>query len=410
MGGSARRRNLVIAGAGAAIVVLAAYDLVIWAQNYAADNFHNDFTFYYAAARLGLTHGWSGLYDLKLQQEQLDAIGSRITIAELARYISPPPLAWLVVPLSLLPYRVAYALWSAILLLGLALTWRLASPGSGRVRVLYLVAAVGWLPLVYGLQLGQPGLLVAAGVAGSYALLRRERPLAAGACLGVLVLKPQLAFLVPAALLVTGRWKAFSAATVVVAVLAIFSMAALGPDGVATYMQRLNFASGVPVNQSQTLASLIGNLPVTRAVQALIALWTLLLAYRLRRRGPELPMALALVGGLAAAPYVHYDDLLMLGLAGWLYLRSPLHRWGWAYALALAIAAEGFPIWGAGPILIGEVGALALLSLVSPLEADHRNGEHHDAEGQHDAHLEGDRQNLAVDRESKPVDHRAGQT
>src|ERR1700694_4608519 len=353
MGGSARRRNLVIAGAGAAIVVLAAYDLVIWAQNYAADNFHNDFTFYYAAARLGLTHGWSGLYDLKLQQEQLDAIGSRITIAELARYISPPPLAWLVVPLSLLPYRVAYALWSAMLLLALALTWRLASPGSGRVRVL---------------------------------------------------------FLVPAALLVTGRWKAFSAATVVVAVLAIFSMPALGPDGVATYMQRLNFASGVPVNQSQTLASLIGNLPVTRAVQALIALWTLLLAYRLRRRGPELPMALALVGGLAAAPYVHYDDLLMLGLAGWLYLRSPLQRWGWAYALALAIAAEGFPIWGAGPILIGEVGALALLSLVSPLEADHRNGEHHDAEGQHDAHLEGDRQNLAVDRESKPVDHRAGQT
>jgi alpha-1,2-mannosyltransferase len=363
MGGSARRRNLLITGAAAAVVVLAAYDLVIWAQNYGADNFHNDFTFYYAAAQLGLAHGWSGLYDLRLQQEQLNAIGSRIDIAELARYISPPPLAWLVVPLSLLPYRIAYAFWSAFLLVALTLTWRLASPGRGRVRVLYLVAAVGWLPVVYGLHLGQPALLVAAGVAGCYALLLRDRPLAAGACLGVLVLKPQLAFLVPAALLVAGRWRAFSAAAVVVAVLAVISAVALGPDGVATYLQRLNFASNVPVNQSQTLAPLIGNLPITRAVQVLIALWALVLAYRLRRRGPELVLAVSLLGGLAAAPYVHYDDLAMLGLAGWLYLRSMTPRWAWTYLLALAIVVEGFPIWGAGPILAGELGALLLLTL-----------------------------------------------
>lgn len=356
----------MIAAAAAAVVVLAAYDLVIWAQNFASDNFHNDFTFYYAAARLGLTHGWSGLYDLHLQQEQLDAIGSRIHIAELARYISPPPLAWLVVPLSLLPYRVAYALWSAILLLALALTWRLASPGRGRVRVLYLVAAIGWLPVVYGLQLGQPGVLVAAGVAGCYVLLMRDRQLAAGACLGVLVLKPQLAFLVPVALLVTGRWRGFSAAAVVVAILAIFSAVALGPDGVATYTQRLSFASNVPVNQSQTLAPLIGNLATTRAVQVLIAIWTLLQAYRLRRRGPELTLAVALLGGLAAAPYVHYDDLVMLGLAGWLYLRSVTPRWACTYVLALAVVAEGFPIWGAGPILAGELGGLALMTFMRP--------------------------------------------
>jgi alpha-1,2-mannosyltransferase len=409
MNGSARRRNLAIAGAAAAVAVLAAYDLVIWAQSFAADNFHNDFTFYYAAARLGLTHVWSGLYDLQLQQQQLDAIGSRIHIAELARYISPPPLAWLVVPLSLLPYPVAYAFWSALLLLALAVTWRLASPGSGRVRVIYLVAAIGWLPVVYGLQLGQPGLLVAAGVAGCYALLLRDRQLAAGACLGVLALKPQLAFLVPAALLVTGRWRAFFAAAVVVGALAIVSAVALGPDGIATYAQRLTFASSVPVNQSQTLAPLIGSLPITRVVQLLIALWALALAYRLRRRGPEVTLAVALVGGLAAAPYVHYDDLAMLGLAGWLYLRSPTPRWSWTYAVALAVVAEGFPIWGAGPILAGELGALALLTLFPSLEAHHRDGQHHDAEGQHDSRFERDGQDLAVDREPKPVDHRAGQ-
>jgi hypothetical protein len=366
MGESRPARNLTVAGAGAAVVVLAVYDLGIWIKTILGDSFHNDLSFYYAAARLGLTHGWSGLYDLPLLQEQLHAIGSQIQVAALARYVSPPPLAWLVTPLTLLPFQWAYLVWSAILVLALALTWRLAAPGHGRLRVLYLVAAIGWLPVIYGLQLGQPGMLVALGVAACYALLQRDRDLAAGAILGVMVLKPQLAILVPAALLVAGRWRAFAAATAVVAILAIVSALALGGGGVATYEQRLNFASTVPESQAQTIAPWIGNLAITRAVQALIALWTLGLAYRLRARGPGPVIAVALVGGLAAGPYVHYDDLTMLGLAGWLYLRSSKQQWGWVYLVALAIAAEGFPIWGAGPVLIGELGALALLTLLPP--------------------------------------------
>jgi hypothetical protein len=179
MSGSRAARNLAVAGAAAAVVVLAVYDLGVWIQTMVADSFHNDLSFYYAGARLGLTHGWSGLYDLQLQQEQLRAIGSQIQVAALARYISPPPLAWLVAPLTLLPFQWAYLVWSAVLVVALALTWRLAAPGHGRLRVLYLVAAIGWLPVVYGLQLGQPGMLVALGVAACYALLQRDRELAA---------------------------------------------------------------------------------------------------------------------------------------------------------------------------------------------------------------------------------------
>jgi hypothetical protein len=111
----ARTRNLLIAAGAAAALVAAGYDAWLWATSYAGDNFHNDFTFYFAAARLGLAHGWGGLYNLGLQQQQLDAIGSHIKVAQLARYVSPPPLAWLVVPLTALPFRVAYWLWSAVL-------------------------------------------------------------------------------------------------------------------------------------------------------------------------------------------------------------------------------------------------------------------------------------------------------
>src|SRR5947208_2728839 len=403
------RRNLAVAGAAAAATVSAVYSLWLWVSNYAADNFHNDFTFYYAAARLGLAHGWSHLYDLRLQQEQLDAIGSHITVAQLARYVSPPPLAWLVTPLALLPYQVAYWLWSALLVGTLVLAWHLAAPGKSRGRVIFLVAAIGWLPIVYGLQLGQPALFVAGGVAACYALLQRGRDVEAGAVLGVLVLKPQLALLVPVVLLVSGRWRAFASAVVVLAALTAASLVVLGPSGVTEYLDRLNFATTIPENQGQTIAGWIHNLQVARVVQGLLAAWTVGVAYRLRRRGSAVVLAVALIGGLAASPYVHYDDLAMLGLACLLFLRAAHGRWVIAYAIALFIAAEGFPVWQAGPVLAGELLALALFSIPA-LKHHHGYTEQDDAEREHDPCFEGDRQHLAVDGQAQPVDGRARET
>ena len=370
MGGTQYRRNLAIAAGAVAAILFAAFDLYQWAQAYASDNFHNDLTFYYAAAKIGLSHGWQSIYDLRLQQEALDALGSRIQIAELARYISPPPVAWLAVPLTLLPFQVAYFVWSALLLAALGWTWYLAAPGTGRIRLVHLAAAVGWLPVIYGLQLGQPSLFVTLGVAGSYALLRRDRPFLAGLALGALVLKPQLAFLVPAALLVSGRYRAFWGSVVAVGALALVAALVVGPDGISTYQERLSFAAGVPVNRELTIAALIGNIPVARVVQALLAIWALALAYRLRGRGHEWVFIPALIGGLVASPYLHLDDLVMLGLAAWLYLRtSPRPGWSWIAVIAMVVAAEGIPLWGPLPVIAGELFVLLLLSLMPRHEA-----------------------------------------
>ncbi len=352
--------------AGAVTAALfAVFDLYQWALAYAGDRFHNDFTFYYAAARIGLAHGWKSLYDLQLQQAELDTIGSGIKIAELARYISPPPVAWSALPLTPLPYPVAYWTWSALLMIALVLTWRLASPGHGTWRLVHLAAAVGWLPVIYGLQLGQPGLFVAVGVAACYALLKAERPFWAGIALGALALKPQLAFLAPAALLVSGRTRAFWGSVVALGVLGLASALTLGPSGIADYETRLSFAAGVPVNRELTLAPLIGSLAVTRVIQAVIALWALFLVYRLRRRGHEWIFIPALVGGLLASPYLHLDDLALLGLAAWLYARTSPRAWALGFLLAVAIAVEGVPIWGPLPLIAGEVVALVLLSFTS---------------------------------------------
>jgi hypothetical protein len=392
-----RWHNLGVAAGAVTASLFAAYDLYQWAMAYAADKFHNDFTFYYAAARIGLAHGWSSIYDLSLQQAELDAIGSGIKIAELARYISPPPVAWSALLLTPLPFPIAYWVWSALLLVALGLTWRLASPGTGPVRLIHLAAAVGWLPVIYALQLGQPGLFVALGVAACYALLQGERPFWAGIALGALALKPQLAFLVPPALLLSGRTRAFWGSVVVLGLLAGASAIALGSSGIAAYESRLSFAASVPVNRELTLALLTGNVAVTRVIQAAIALWALFLAYRLRGRGQEWILVSALLGGMLATPYLHLDDLVMLGLAAWLYLRTDRNPpWAWAFLLGLVIAIEGVPIWGPLPLIVGELIALVLLS-VAALKHHDRNAEHHGAEAENDGRLQRDRKQIAVD-------------
>ena len=357
----ARWRNLGAAAGGLAAALFAVFDLYQWALAYAGDKFHNDFTFYYAAARIGLAHGWGSIYNLGLQQSELTAMGSGITIAQLARFISPPPVAWLAVPFTPLPYPIAYWIWSALLVGALAVVCVLAAPGNRWIRLIFFAAAIGWLPVIYSLQLGQPGMFVALGVAGCYVLLR-DRPLWAGAALGAVVLKPQLAFLVPAALLAARRDRAFLGSVIAIGGLGAASLIAVGPSGVTDYLSRLNFASSVSVNRELTLAAVFGDATITRIAEAAIAAWTLLLVYRLRHRQAEWIFVAALAGGMLATPYAHLDDLAMFGLAAFLYLRMNPPAWTWIYVLAFVLVVEGEPIWGPAPVIVAEVSALALVS------------------------------------------------
>ena len=82
---STRWRNLGAAAGGAAAALFAIFDLYQWAAAYAADHFHNDFTFYYVAAKIGLAHGWASIYDLSIQQAQLDLLDSKLDDSQLGQ-------------------------------------------------------------------------------------------------------------------------------------------------------------------------------------------------------------------------------------------------------------------------------------------------------------------------------------
>src|SRR5260370_1939157 len=99
------------------------------------------------------------------------------------------------------------------------------------------------------MQRGPPGLFVALGVAGSYALLRANRPLWAGAALGAAALKPQLPFLVPVALLAARQARAFIGSAIALGALAPAPALPLGTPSFASSTTPLPFPPHVPVNR-----------------------------------------------------------------------------------------------------------------------------------------------------------------
>jgi hypothetical protein len=115
-------------------------------------------------------------------------------------YLNPPELAWLVTPLSYLPYTLAGSIWTVLLAAALGLVWFLGAPGRKLVRLIHGVGAAALLPVFVGVLFGQVSLVVVAAVALSWWLVSRGRPWLAGLALSVLILKPQMAFLVPVGL------------------------------------------------------------------------------------------------------------------------------------------------------------------------------------------------------------------
>jgi hypothetical protein len=167
---------------------------------------------------------------------------------------------------------------------------------------------------------GQNGFLVAALMLGGVRLLR-PRPLLAGALLAGVGIKPQLAPLIPFALLFGGHWRALVGAALMAVVLVLATSLAFGMDAWADWLDTLGghrIAAGrdVLLQMMPTVTSavlLLGGasrlaLPAQAAgvAAALLALW------RVRRRDDTEARAVLPVATLLATPYAFHYDLPMV--------------------------------------------------------------------------------------------------
>jgi hypothetical protein len=343
-------------------LILIGWDLWVASVTYISQYaVRNDFRLDYAAATIGIKQGYGRLYDLAAQAAAIEGLGHGFNPQP---FISLPPLAWLVTPLLLLPFQPALVVWTLLLLAALVWTWYLLAPPGLFVRAAHLVLLLGVFPVAFGVMVGQPGAWVAAAVATAWWLIKHDRPVWAGLVLTLIVLKPQLALLVPLCLLASGHARTFGAWLVASVFIGLVTLALLGSGGLALYRDVLSQTStpAWDITRQYSISGHLGLGLALHVVQVVVVAVALLAAWRHRAHGPEIPIAAGIAGSLLSTPYLGFQDFLMLIVAGWLVLRSGTTVWqvglmvvGYAL-LQLALFVLAFPI------ILAE--ALFLLSML----------------------------------------------
>lgn len=256
----------------------------------------------------------------------------------------PPHLLLFTWPLGLLPYLPAYVLWCVV---GFALYMLAAANGERRLDRLMLLALAP--AVTANIVTGQNGFFTAALLIAGLCNLDR-RPILSGIFFGILTIKPQLGFLLPVMLLLTGRWRVIFAALATAVLLVAITAALFGVQIWRDYFQismplhawNMTHAVGIGFSMMPTVLMnmRVAGFPaeVGFVVQAIVSVpviaavvWTFW-----RRRDPALSLALLVTATFAASPYAANYDMVVFGwVLGMLIRRADNESWD--YALMLAV-------------------------------------------------------------------------
>lgn len=192
-----------------------------------------DYLQFYAAGQT-LRQGQSAqLYNTDFQAKlEQDIIGPELKSYH--AFITPPFLAWVFVPFSLLPYTLSFVLWSllGLLLLGLSLG------ALGQAGLKSYGLAMTWYPIFAAISFGQNSLLSLSILTLVYTLWRKGYRWQAGLAASLLLYKPQLALGIGILWLLEWRqdWKALVGMALGAATLATLSFSLL-PNASLAYVQ-----------------------------------------------------------------------------------------------------------------------------------------------------------------------------
>jgi hypothetical protein len=359
-----RRPPISLGVAAVAAAWGALYSIALWFISFVLDPVHEDVRMIYVAAEAGVRYGWASIYDKGTLRTLSMAFppGER-HIDNVLTYVHPPLVAWLFAPLTIFSEPVAYGIWALVLLVALVAAWYLAAPFTGLAKLTLLLAAVSLWPVLLIFYFGQPITIVLALLALSWWLNERKQPVAAGACLALATfLKPQDLLLVPAALLVSGRYRVVTGWLGACAVLAAVSAFVLSPAGVFSWIEALRAGQASSTHQVYTLAKAIGLGPQTYALWALQGAAALLVA-RWRRQESGIVFAVGILGSTTVAFHFHEADYSGLVLAAWLVLRTAPPVWQRAWLLVGFTTMQWMTITTGAPVpqLVWDALWLAVL-------------------------------------------------
>lgn len=302
--------------------------------------FGEDFINFWSGARLALDGQWPIVYDIAA----LHAYQNQVVGAEIGLYhYSYPPVAWLLTaPFGALPYLAGWAAWQAGGWLAFALALRRVL--SSQWLILSLAAPAVFL----NASAGQNGCWTAAAIGWGMILLK-TRPIMAGAILAMFVIKPQLGWLIPLALLAGGQWRAFASFTTVAAGLLAASVATFGIDAWLAYLEQAKLLKTVILEDGygtwhRMLSVFVavrhggGSVAVAYGAQVMAGLVVaFIVSRRWRYHGAnEKSAAILILAMLAGSLYVSdYDGVMAIFAVCWLWRSAA--PWGRASLAGLVL-------------------------------------------------------------------------
>jgi hypothetical protein len=278
----------------------------------------SDFVAFYAASKLALSGEPAAIYSIsKLHVMEKLVIGTDVALRP---WHYPPSFLIIVLPLSLFPYGLSFSLWILSTLYGYLRIVRKIAPH--RLTPWLFLA---FLPAISNLFYGQNGFLSAICLGGGLLLLD-SRPFTGGLLLGVLSCKPQLAMLIPLALLAGRNWRALLGAALSSIGLALISLMVFGSATWKAFLHNIPYATELLKYHQEywvkmptifANARLLGaGVPLSEALQTALALvaagvvvWIWSRRVSLALRASSLTLAIFLT-----APFAFEYDLVLLAL------------------------------------------------------------------------------------------------
>ncbi|NLH83096.1 MAG: DUF2029 domain-containing protein [Phyllobacteriaceae bacterium] len=286
--------------------------------NYGGGVVGNDFLAFYSAAQLTLRGTADAVFDhlrYVAMQDEISPLGPHHPWAY------PPHLLIVLTPLGLLPYLAAFLVW----------TVATAAP-----FVLMLRARVGFAlpilllapPILQNALVGQNGALTASLIFGGVLALAGGRSILAGVLFGLLVYKPQVAILMPIALLAARDFRALAAFVAAAVALPLLSLAVFGLDIWWAFLRHLPehmelvLAGKLPAERFPTVYVAVERLTGDRAIAeicqlaAMLAAWAGVYTAWRRSRSPSTRLITICLALPFAAPFLLEYDLAIWAVPG----------------------------------------------------------------------------------------------
>ena len=346
-------------------LLIALMVLAEFAWNYVQPT-SRDFISFWGASQFAL----AGQPALAYDNAALHAVQTRVAAFDGGEmpFPYPPAFLLLVMPFGLVSFPLGLILWS----LAGYIIYLLA---ANRLRPGLAWAAAAFPPVFATAALGQNGFVIAAIFLLGLALLP-SRPFIAGLVLGCLILKPQLALMLPVAMLAAGQWRTIGGAILSSTGIMILGLVLFGQGATTAWLQQMPLYVAIARDGLVGWHKLVSVYAAARqlglpevlafALHGAVALVAAIAVWRIWRSRVDWQAKFAILSAatMLASPYLYVYDALIL-IPAFAYLvqrRAPVVLVALAWLLPIATMIQVSS--GAWPVNIGPLSALLLLGLV----------------------------------------------